>query len=182
MKKIITEGLAGLCILAVLPSCKTTRQDTQSTGRMERVQSAAVEKVPSTVALVRRAEIPLLQIDALAVYSGMISYLTPEAETCPAEQLGTEKLTAYIGFPAGSVKLDLKYGNNRAELEKLKERLVQLQGTENRVRAVRLTGFASPEVARVRMSGWRVTGPSVLRTICKSYQSCRAMYRSRSTG
>ena len=161
MKKIITEGLAGLCILAVLPSCKTTRQDTQSTGRMERVQSAAVEKVPSTAALVRRAEIPLLQIDALAVYSGMISYLTPEAETCPAEQLGTEKLTAYIGFPAGSVKLDLKYGNNRAELEKLKERLSQLQGAENRVRAVRLTGFASPDGStneNERLAGNRAVG------------------------
>ena len=160
MKKIITEGLAGLCILAVLPSCKTTRQDTQST-RMEKVRSAAVEKVPSTAALVRRAEIPLLQIDALAVYGGMISYLTLEPEARPTERLGTEKLTAYVAFPAGSIRLDLKYGNNRAELEKLKGRLSQLQGAENRVRAVRLTGFASPDGStseNERLAGNRAVG------------------------
>lgn len=162
MKKIITEGLAGLCMLAVLPSCKTTRQDMQPTGRVERVRSVAVEKDSSAVALVRHAEIPLLQVDALAVYGEMISYLTPESQVVsPAEQLNTEKLTAYIGFPAGSVRLDLKYGNNRAELEKLKEHLSQLQGAENRVRAVRLTGFASPDGStseNERLAGNRAVG------------------------
>ena len=149
MKMVITKGLAGLCILVSLPSCGTDRQSLQ-----------VIEDIPEAT-LVRCAEIPLLKIDALAVYSGMISYLTPEVETCPAEQPGTEKLTAYIGFPAGNVKLDLKYGNNRAELEKLKERLSQLQGAENRVRAVRLTGFASPDGStseNERLAGNRAVG------------------------
>lgn len=145
MKNILVEGLAGLCMLAVLPSCQTSRKDIQLTGRMERVQSATVKKDSTAVALVRHAEIPLLKVDALAVYGDMISYLTPEPEARPTEQLRTEKLTAYVAFPAGSVKLDLKYGNNRAELEKLKERLVQLQGAGKRVRAIRLTGYASPD-------------------------------------
>ena len=137
MKKIITEGLAGLCLLAVLPSCKTSRQDMQPAGRMERAQSTVIGKDSSATAFVRRAEIPLLQVEALTVFGGMISYLTPEPEVGPVEKLDTEKLTAYIGFPAGSVRLELKYGNNRAELEKLKDRLSQLQRAENRVRAVR---------------------------------------------
>lgn len=145
MKRIITEGLAGLCMLAVLPSCQTARQETRPTGRMEKVRSVAVEKDSSALALVRHAEIPLLQVDALAVYGGMISYLTPEPEARPTERLGTEKLTTYVAFPAGSIRLNLKYGNNRAELEKLEERLAQLQGAGNRVQAVRLTGYASPD-------------------------------------
>lgn len=163
MKKIITEGLAGLCLLAVLPSCKTSQQDMQSAGRMERVQSTAAGKDSSATAtaFVRRAEIPLLQVEALTVYGGMISYLTLEPEVGPVEKLDTEKLTAYIGFPAGSVRLDLKYGNNQAELEKLKGRLSQLQGAENRVRAVRLTGFASPDGStgeNERLAGNRAVG------------------------
>nr|WP_129733206.1 OmpA family protein [Parabacteroides goldsteinii] len=161
MKNIVTEGLAGLCMLAVLPSCKTSRQEMPTAGRMERAQAVVVEKDSSAAILVRHTEIPLLKMDALAVYGEMISYLSPEPAICPAEQLSSEKLTAYIGFPAGGVKLDLKYGNNRAELEKLKERLSRLQDGEKKIQSVRLTGFASPDGSTTeneRLAGNRAVG------------------------
>lgn len=161
MKKIVTEGLAGLCMLAVLPSCKTSWQEMSTAGRMERARAVVVEKDSSAAILVRHTEIPLLKMDAQAVYGEMISYLSPEPEICPAEQLSSEKLTAYIGFPAGGVRLDLKYGNNRAELEKLKERLSRLQDGEKKIQSVRLTGFASPDGSTAeneRLAGNRAVG------------------------
>lgn len=161
MKKIVTEGLAGLCMLAVLPSCKTSWQEMPTAGRMERARAVVVEKDSSAAILVRHTEIPLLKMDAQAVYGEMISYLSPEPEICPAEQLSSEKLTAYIGFPAGGVRLDLKYGNNRAELEKLKERLSRLQDGEKKIQSVRLTGFASPDGSTAeneRLAGNRAVG------------------------
>lgn len=161
MKNIVTEGLAGLCMLAILSSCKTGRQEMSAAGRMERAQTVVVEKDSSAAILVRHAEIPLLKMDALAVYGEMISYLSPEPEISPAEQLSSEKLTAYVGFPAGGVRLDLKYGNNRAELEKLKERLSRLQDGEKKIQSVRLTGFASPDGSTTeneRLAGNRAVG------------------------
>lgn len=161
MKKIVTEGLAGLCMLAVLPSCKTSWQEMPTAGRMERARAVVVEKDSSAAILVRHTEIPLLKMDAQTVYGEMISYLSPEPEICPAEQLSSEKLTAYIGFPAGGVRLDLKYGNNRAELEKLKERLSRLQDGEKKIQSVRLTGFASPDGSTAeneRLAGNRAVG------------------------
>lgn len=161
MKKIVTEGLVGLCMLAVLSSCKTGRQEMSAAGRMERTRTVVVEKDSSAAILVRHAEIPLLKMDALTVYGEMISYLSVEPETSPAEQLSSEKLTAYIGFPAGGVRLDLKYGNNRAELEKLKEGLSRLQDREKKIRSVRLTGFASPDGSTAeneRLAGNRAVG------------------------
>lgn len=145
MKKILVGGLAGVYMLAVLPSCKTSRQDWLSTERQGRVGLATVVKDSFSVALVRHAEIPLVKMDALAVYSEMVSYLKSEPDIVPAESLSSEKLTAYIGFPAGSVRLDMKYGNNRAELEKLKERLSRLLDGRKKIQSVCLTGFASPD-------------------------------------
>ena len=153
MKRRIADGVAGLCMLAALSSCQTLRQDT--------LPSVTVEKEPAAATLVRRAEIPLLQVDAISVYREMISYLIPEPEVSQVEQPVSEKLTAYIGFPAGSGRLDLKYGNNRAELEKLKERLSRLQAGEKKIQSVRLTGFASPDGStseNERLAGNRAVG------------------------
>lgn len=161
MKRGIAEGLVGLCILAALPSCVASRQDMQPEAHTENGVEAVGGRKPPAAVWVRHREIPLLQVEALSVYREMICYLTPEPKTSRAEQPAIEKLTAYVGFPAGSIRLDPKYGNNHAELEKLKERLAKLQDTGNKVRAVRLTGFASPDGSTAeneRLAGNRAVG------------------------
>lgn len=163
MKKLITEGLAGLCMLVALPSCQTGKQPAPAwpERRAERLQRVADEEEKPASGLVRHAEIPLLQVEALSVFSEMVSYLQPETDSSPVARQNTEKLTAYIGYPAGSVALDAKYGNNQAELERLKEQLLQLQSPDKKVRAIRLTGFASPDgttAGNERLAGGRAIG------------------------
>lgn len=161
MKKVIMEGLVGLCMLAILPSCNTSLLNRQLAGEMKKLPPAVAEENMPAAGLVRHAEIPLLQVDALTVYKKMVNYLTLEPKTGLADSVQTEKLTAYIGFPAGNATFDLKYGNNRAELEKLKERLLQLHGAKNKIRSICLTGYASPDGSseeNERLAGNRVVG------------------------
>ncbi len=127
--KKLKETAGVLALAATLFSCGTFRTETGSN--------------PSP-SLVRHAEIPQMQIDAAAVYARMVSYVTPEiCITVP--RTVTQKLTAYIAYPAGSITVDSRYGNNRAELEKLYEQLDGLLQGRNPVKNVRLTGYASPD-------------------------------------
>lgn len=87
-------------------------------------------------------KIPLMRIDAAAVYREMLVYTDPAEEN--ASQSIAERLTAFIDYPAGSVALNPKYGNNRAELEKLADRLRPLLASPKGLR-IHLTGYASPD-------------------------------------
>lgn len=91
---------------------------------------------------IRNLQIPQLRVDAASVYREMLLYTDLEDENVP--QNITEHLTAFIDYPAGSVKLSPKYGNNRAELEKLNDRLHPLLDSPKKLR-VKLTGYASPD-------------------------------------
>lgn len=92
----------------------------------------------------RRADIPQLQIDAASVYTRMISYINPSEEVALIVSSG--RLSVLIDYPADGVSLNVKYGRNPAELEKLHERLRPLLKTAgSRVKSIRLTGYASPD-------------------------------------
>ena len=105
--KKLKETAGVLALAATLFSCGTFRTETGSN--------------PSP-SLVRHAEIPQMQIDAAAVYARMVSYVTPEICIAVPRTI-TQKLTAYIAYPAGGITVNSRYGNNRAELEKLYEQL-----------------------------------------------------------
>lgn len=143
MKIQLEERAFGLCLLTFLVSCGTGQQPLLHGNRPERVTSLSVDKDTVPV-LSRQEEIPLMQLDASAIYAGMINYITPEPEVVVARQI-TEKLTAYIAYPPDGIAVDLRYGNNRAEIEKLKERLLRLLGTDNQLQSIHLTGYASPD-------------------------------------
>lgn len=91
---------------------------------------------------IRNLQIPQLRVDALSVYREMLVYTDPAGGNTP--QSITEHLTAFIDYPAGSTTLTPKYGNNRAELEKLNDRLRPLLASPKRMR-IELTGYASPD-------------------------------------
>ena len=91
---------------------------------------------------IRNLQIPQLRVDALSVYREMLVYTDPEGGNTP--QSITEHLTAFIDYPAGSVTLNPKYGNNRAELEKLSDRLRPLLASPKGLR-IKLIGYASPD-------------------------------------
>ena len=91
---------------------------------------------------IRNLQIPQLRVDALSVYREMLVYTDPEKENAPRNI--TEHLTTFIDYPAGSTTLNPKYGNNRAELEKLNDRLRPLLASPKRMR-IELTGYASPD-------------------------------------
>ena len=91
---------------------------------------------------IRNLQIPQLRVDALSVYREMLVYTDPEEGNAPRNI--TEHLTAFIDYPAGSTTLNPKYGNNRAELEKLNDRLRPLLASQKRMR-IELTGYASPD-------------------------------------
>lgn len=115
-------------------------------NRSERALSLSQDKadIPST--LTRQEEIPLMQVDASSVYADMISYVTPDIGVAePVAEVVTEKLTTHIAYPPDGISVDLRYGNNRAEMEKLKERLAQLLENGNTLQSIRLTGYASPD-------------------------------------
>ena len=91
---------------------------------------------------IRNLQIPQLRVDALSVYREMLVYTDPEEGNAPRNI--TEHLTAFIDYPAGSATLNPKYGNNRAELEKLNDRLRPLLASPKGMR-IELTGYASPD-------------------------------------
>lgn len=137
-----TAGL--LALAATLFSCGTFRPETGGNR--------------GGITPVRHAEIPQIQLDAAAVYGRMVSYVTPEV-CVTAPHTVTRKLTAYIAYPAGGTAVDPRYGNNRAELEKLCGELDVLLRDGNPVRNIRLTGYASPDgntSANERLSAGRV--------------------------
>lgn len=91
---------------------------------------------------IRNLQIPQLRVDAASVYREMLVYTDPEDGN--TSQNITEHLTTFIDYPAGSIKLNPKYGNNRAELEKLSDRLYPLLDFPKKLR-IKLTGYASPD-------------------------------------
>lgn len=142
MNKNVMEGIVSICLVLCLPACQTVRQSQQ-----ENVNPSAAneqEKSSTENSLVRHAEIPLLQVDASTVYRQMLNYFTPETNVAPGVQ--SEQVTVYVDFPAGSTTLNTKYGNNPAELEKLKDHMNNLlNNAGGELTAIRLTGFASPD-------------------------------------
>lgn len=150
MRKRFLEGIAGIGLLAVLPACNVSKQATTeaiySTAREIEGGTEAVEPATAQVfnGITRSVEIPQLQIDAQSVYQRMITYIVPDEELAP--KISSERISAYIDYPAGGVSVNPKYGNNRAELAKLEERLLQLlQGDNGDVKNIRITGYASPD-------------------------------------
>lgn len=91
---------------------------------------------------IRNVQIPLMRVNAASVYREMLVYTDPGEENASRSIAG--HLTAFIDYPAGSITLNPKYGNNRAELEKLSDRLRPLLASPKGLR-IKLTGYASPD-------------------------------------
>ena len=91
---------------------------------------------------IRNVQIPQIRVNAASVYREMLVYTDPEEEN--ASRNITEHLTVFIDYPAGSVTLNPQYGNNRAELEKLGDRLRLLLASPKELQ-IKLTGYASPD-------------------------------------
>ena len=149
MRKRIIEGIAGLGLLAVLPACHTQKQAIPSAdlyalaaGPVETVSEQGAQSPAKPQG--RSILIPQLQVDAQSVYNKMITYINPDEELLPT--VSVAKLAAYIDFPAGSVQVNPKYGNNRAELAKLEGQLKPLLQVGNgKIKKIRITGYASPD-------------------------------------
>ncbi len=149
MRKRIIEGIAGLGLLAVLPACHTQKQAIPSAdlyalaaGPVETVSEQGAQSPAKTQG--RSILIPQLQVDAQSVYNKMITYINPDEELLPT--VSVAKLAAYIDFPAGSVQVNPKYGNNRAELAKLDGQLKPLlQAGSGKIKKIRIIGYASPD-------------------------------------
>lgn len=145
-KQQLLQGCLGLSL--VLTSCGGQRQLTVTTEDVipDQViipteQETANTSQP-TNSDIRNLQIPQLRVDALSVYREMLVYTDPEDGNAPRNI--TEHLTAFIDYPAGSATLNPKYGNNRAELEKLNDRLRPLLASPKGMR-IELTGYASPD-------------------------------------
>ena len=149
MRKRILEGIAGIGLLAVLPACSAQKQSvTEEVYTAARaVQTGSETEQQKEKALsgaTRNIVIPLLQIDAHSIYNRMINYITPDEELAP--KVISQNISVYVDYPAGSVTLNPKYGNNRAELVKLEEYLKPLmQSANDGVTKIRITGYASPD-------------------------------------
>ena len=149
MKKGLIQGIAGVGLLVLLPSCNTQKQttgnDVYAIARTTQSGPGQDEETEiQSEQLSRNIVVPQLQIDALSVYKRMIPYLKPEEETAPV--VSEEKLTAYVDFPANGIQVNPKYGNNSAVLTKLGERLGSLmQSADGNVRNIRIMGYASPD-------------------------------------
>ena len=149
MRKRIIEGIAGLGLLAVLPACHTQQQAIPSAdlyalaaGPVETVSEQGAQSLAKQLG--RSILVPQLQVDAQDVYNKMITYICPDEELLPT--VSVAKLATYIDFPAGSVQVNPKYGNNRAELAKLDGQLKPLLRTGNgKIKKIRITGYASPD-------------------------------------
>ncbi|WP_455640356.1 hypothetical protein [Parabacteroides sp.] len=144
MRKEFMKGVAGAGLLVLLPACGVLHQPGGGEPLGQKEVSTLVDKgrEESAGPIFRQVDVPLLQVDAQSVYSRMVTYITPEEELAPV--MLNERLSAYIDFPANGVSLNPKYGNNRAELSKLEERLIPLLLSGN-VKGIRITGYASPD-------------------------------------
>lgn len=149
MRKRILEGIAGFGLLAVLPACHTQKQavtnDIYEVARQEQTASGDKNMIINLAGQPARSIlIPQLQIDAQSVYNRMINYITPDEELAP--KVVSQHLSVYVDYPAGSVSVNPKYGNNRAELTKLEEHLNPLlQSAAGGITKIRITGYASPD-------------------------------------
>ena len=145
-KQQLLQGCLGLGF--ALTSCAGQRQltvtaeDVIPTQVSTPVEQEATPPGQPSNPDIRNLQIPQLRVDALSVYREMLVYTDPEGGNTP--QSITEHLTAFIDYPAGSTTLNPKYGNNRAELEKLNDRLRPLLASPKRMR-IELTGYASPD-------------------------------------
>jgi len=136
----------GLGITLLLTSCSSPRQMVSEDIISDQViipleQETAKSNQPPNPDT-RNVQIPLIRVDATSVYRDMLVYVDPEEENASRSIAG--HLTAFIDYPAGSVTLNPKYGNNRAELEKLSDRLRPLLASPKGLR-IKLTGYASPD-------------------------------------
>ncbi len=74
----------------------------------------------------------------------MINYITPDEDSVP--KVVSQHFSVYVDYPAGGISVNPKYGNNRAGLAKLEERLKPLlQSAGGGVTKIRITGYASPD-------------------------------------
>ena len=136
----------GLGITLLLTSCSSPRQMVSEDIISDQViipleQETAKSNQPPNPDT-RNVQIPLIRVDATSVYRDMLVYVDPEEENASRSIAG--HLTAFIDYPAGSVTLNPKYRNNRAELEKLSDRLRPLLASPKGLR-IKLTGYASPD-------------------------------------
>lgn len=145
MRKELIKGIVGVGLLVISPACGVLHQPDSDNSVSEKKEMPTLVETSREVSagiLARSIDIPLLQVDAQSVYSRMITYITPEAELAPV--VLKEHLSAYIDFPAHGISLNPKYGNNRAELAKMEERLQPLLLSGN-IKSIRITGYASPD-------------------------------------
>ena len=143
-KQQLLQGCLGVSVL--LTSCGSPRQMASEDIIPDQVvipleQQTVTTNQPSNPDT-RNVQIPLIRVDATSVYREMLVYVDPEEEN--VSRSIAEHLTAFIDYPAGSVTLNPKYGNNRAELEKLSDRLRPLLASPKGLR-IKLTGYASPD-------------------------------------
>ena len=145
-KQQLLQGCLGLGL--ILTSCAGQRQLTRTVEAIPPDQVVLPLEQETTKASqrsnldMRNIQIPQLRVDAASVYREMLVYTDPEDEN--ASRNITEHLTTFIDYPAGSVTLNRKYGNNRAELDKLNDRLHLLLASPKNLR-IKLTGYASPD-------------------------------------
>ena len=142
-KQQLLQGCLGLGL--TLTSCAGQRQIAMEDVIPDQViiplEQETVKPNPSNPDT-RNVQIPLIRVDATSVYRDMLVYVDPEEENASRSIAG--HLTAFIDYPAGSVTLNPKYGNSRAELEKLSDRLRPLLASPKGLR-IKLTGYASPD-------------------------------------
>lgn len=142
-KQQLLQG--GLGITLLLTSCSSPRQMVSEDVIPDQViipLEQETSKPKPTNPDIRNVQIPLMRVNAASVYREMLVYTDPEEENASRSIAG--HLTAFIDYPAGSVTLNPKYGNNRAELEKLSDRLRPLLASPKGLR-VKLTGYTSPD-------------------------------------
>lgn len=142
-KQQLLQG--GLGISLLLSSCGSPRQMVSEDVIPDQViipLEQETAKPKPTNPDIRNVQIPLMRVNAASVYREMLVYTDPGEENASRSIAG--HLTAFIDYPAGSVTLNPKYGNNRAELEKLSDRLPPLLASPKGLR-IKLTGYASPD-------------------------------------
>lgn len=143
-KQQLLQGCLGVSVL--LTSCAGHRQMAQADVIPDQVvipldQEGERAGQPSNPDI-RSVQIPLMRVNAASVYREMLVYTDPNEEN--RSQKIAEQLSAFIDYPAGSATLNPQYGNNRAELDKLNDRLRPLLSSSEGLR-IKLTGYASPD-------------------------------------
>lgn len=106
---------------------------------------------------VRLQTVEQWRVDAASVYARMIEYVTifDEAPGSGSQdtsvQTCSRKLDAAVSFRPGSSHLQPGYGGNRAELARIGKELSDITADPaNRLLAVRITGYASPDGSTAR--------------------------------